>query len=102
MSISKNLQVVERARAPPQITLREVIQVNPRVGSVFLSLDHRGGGMMRAGILGLGFAVHDARPDQRATTLGLHFDAQVGEDGLAAFLDVREVQEECEDTRTAG
>lgn len=95
-------EVVEGAGAAPQVALGEVVEVDPGVGRVLLALDHSCGGVVRAGVLVLGVAVHYARPDERTSAFGLDLDAQIGEHRLAALLDVREVEKEGEDARTAG
>jgi len=76
--------------------------VDPGVGGVLFAFDHSGRCVVRARVLGLRFAVHHTGPDQRTPAFGLHFDAQVGEDRLASFFDVREVQEEGENTWATG
>lgn len=96
------LQVVKSARAAPQVALREVVQVDPGVGRVLLALDHRRGGVVRARVLALGVGVHNARPDECSSLLGLHLNVKVREDRLTALLDVREVQEEGQNARAAG
>lgn len=96
------LEIIKRARAAPQVALGEVIQMDPGISSVLLALDHGRGGVVGAGILGLGIGVHHARPNESSSLLGLHLHVEVGEHSLATLLDVGEVQEESQDTRTAG
>lgn len=96
------LNVIKGTRAAPEVALREVIQMDPRVRGVFLALDHGRRRVVGAGVLCLWLVVHHAGPNQGTAALGFYFDAQIGEDCLASFLDVREVQKEGENAGAAG
>lgn len=76
--------------------------MDPRVGGVFLALDHRRRGVISPWVLVLRVAVQNAGPDERAAAFWLDLDVEVGEDGLAAFFNVGEIQEEGENARAAG
>ncbi len=75
--------------------------MNPRVGRVLLSFDHRHGCVVCTRVLFLRVLVHGGGPQHGLALGGLHRNVEVGEAGLAALLDVAEVQEESQDTWAA-
>ena len=101
-------QLVERARAAPDVRLGVVELVDPGVRRELRALDHWERGMSRPRILRGGVVVLDRGPDQCCSSRRLDFygDARrpldEGEFRLAALFHVRQVEEERVDARTAG
>lgn len=96
-----DLNVIERARATPKVALLEVIQMDPAVRGILQTFDHWHSLVMCSSILFHRIMVHDTRPKKCRSLAGLHFDAQTREIGFTAFFDIRQVQEEGQNTRTA-
>ena len=72
--------------------------MDPSIGSKLNTFDHRLRLMYSAWVLLQQVVGSGARPKHRGALARLHLEVELREGGLSAFLHVREVQEERQDT----
>lgn len=94
------LNVIEGPGASPQVALLEIIQMDPTVGSEFDALLHRHSFVVCARILLHGVMIVSAGPQNGRAFSWFDLYSNLGEVCLSSFFNIRQIQKECQNSRT--